>query len=64
MSINRTNMLDMDCKEGDCQIRIIADKVIVGKFRTFEINDVLLKIVPVSIIGNNSKSGANISIRK
>ena len=54
----------MDCKEGDCQIRIIADKVIVGKFRTFEINDVLLKIVPVSIIGNNSKSGANISIRK
>ena len=32
LSINRTNMLDMDCKGGDCQIRIIADGRLVGKF--------------------------------
>ena len=25
-------MLDMDCKGGDCQIRIVADGRLVGKF--------------------------------
>ena len=32
LSINKTDMLDMDCKGGDCQIRIIANDRLVGKF--------------------------------
>ena len=32
LSINRTDMLDLDCKGGDCQIRIITNGTLVGKF--------------------------------
>ena len=33
LSMNKTEMLDMDCKEGDCQIRIMADGILVGKLK-------------------------------
>ena len=36
LSKNWTSMLDFDCKEGDCKIRIIANEILLQILNTFK----------------------------